>query len=435
MQITVEITSQLGRRLRVEIPEEKVLAAVDKRIDEIARTARIDGFRPGKVPKNVVRQRFGKPARQEAVANLIQESMEEAIKTERLFPAAMPTLEELPAETGPLKYTALFEVYPEIDFVGLSGANFEKEVSDIKESDVDLVIEKMRTQRTEWVEVQRPAQKRDQVEVSFEGRLEGELFEGGTAKDFRFVIGEGRMLKDFEDGAIGAAPGETREINVAFPEDYQQETLKGKTAQFKLEIHKVFEPKLPELNDDFPALFDVKKGGMEQLRKEVRENMGRELQQRVTSRLRENILNKLLELNVFDVPKATVSEQILDEKRAFLSQLMGGRQAIKPEFLSLVPDEQFQDKALRRVRTGLLFAHLIEKQNITVDPEKVRKKVKEITAVYDNQDEMISWFYSQKRELEHIENIVLEEQVIEFLLKDAVVTEKQISYVELMGIE
>lgn len=433
MQVTVETTGQLGRRLSVEVPEEQVNAQINKRYQKLTQTVQVPGFRKGKVPLRLIQERFASAVRQEVVGELIETTLREAIEQHKLKPAGMPSLEDFKpeVETGPLKYTAVFEVYPEIQLVALNGATVEKLIAEIAEGDIETILEKMRHQHKTWQPATRPAQNGDQVVIDFAGTIDGEAFEGGEAKDFEVTLGEKRMLPEFEQSLIGAKEGSELTVNVPFPADYHAANLAGKTAQFKIKAHKVQEPKLPALDDELAKLFNVKEGGLSALREEVRKNMGRELTHRIRDRLKDAALKKLIELNPIEVPKALVDAEILQSKKAFFERA-GMRGDIKPELLAMIPDDRFKEEATRRVQVGLLLTHIISSEKMKVDPQKVHDKVTELAAVYDEPDQMIAYIYSHKDQLRQIEGLVFEEQVIDKLLTEATVVEKSVAYAELM---
>lgn len=433
MQVTVEITSGLGRRINIMVPEQEVVEKVNKQLNKIIQTANLPGFRPGKAPRRLIEERYGDSVRREALGDLIQTSLTTAIEQEKLKPAGMPSIENFDPEikTGPLKYSAVFEVYPEIKVVSLTDAKVEKLNAEIAEKDVDAILEKMRSQHRTWEEVNRPAQEQDKVEIDFVGTINGEAFAGGQADAFEVVIGEKRTLPEFEQGIIGAKAGDVLNIKVPFPEAYQEQSLAGKIADFKITVKKVLAPKLPEINDDFALLFNVKEGGLEALRKEVRTNMGRELAQRIHDRLKDAVITRLLELNAIDAPTALVQAEIAHSKRAFFERA-GMKEQIKPELLAMIPDDKFKDEAVRRVKVGLLFNHLISDGKMQADADKVWAKINDIASVYDEPEQMQAWLRSQKDQLRQIEALVLEDQVIEKLLSVAKVTEKIVPYAEIM---
>ncbi|MFM7784410.1 MAG: trigger factor, partial [Gammaproteobacteria bacterium] len=321
MQVSVEITSGLGRRLTIGVPAERIESEVNARLEKAARTVRIKGFRPGKVPVKVVRQRFGAGVRQEVLGEVMTQSFYEAVRQEDLRPAGQPTIEPRSMADGhDLEFTASFEVYPEIDLVDFARINLEKPVAEVQDADVDRMIEVLRNQQATWAAVERPAASGDRVNIDFLGRRDGEAFEGGTAKGSELVLGSGRMVPGFEAGIEGMAAGETRTIDITMPEDYHAEALKGAAVQFEITVNSVSARELPELEDGFFQRFGVTEGGMDAFRVEVRSNMERELRQALRNKLKARVLDSLLERTEVEVPLSLVAQEIVSLRRQALRQ-------------------------------------------------------------------------------------------------------------------
>lgn len=311
MQVSVESTSALERRMTIGVPAERIETEVTKRLQQTARRAKVPGFRPGKVPMNVIRQRYEDAARQEALGDLIQATFYEAIVEQKLNPAGAPAVEPKVFEKGKdLEYVATFEVFPEIKLAGFDGIAIERLQADVTDADLDNMLEILRKQNTRFEAVERAAENGDQLNIDFVGKIDGEAFAGGSAKGTPLVLGSGRMIPGFEEALVGVKAGEERVINPTFPADYQNLDLAGKTAEFTVTVNSVSAPQLPELNDDFFALFGIKEGGLEGFRTEVRKNMERELRQAIKSKVKNQVMEGLLAANPVEVPKALIGNEV-----------------------------------------------------------------------------------------------------------------------------
>ncbi len=418
MQVSLERKEGLERTLRVDIPGERVQSAVDEKLGELARNVRLDGFRPGKVPVRVVRNRFGGQVRREVLGELMQSSLQDAIAQEELRPAGTPSVEADDADDGGVTFRATFEVMPEVEVQGLTGVTIEKPVAEVTEGDVDNMVETLRQQRRSFEEVERPAAEGDQVVIDYIGRLDGEAFEGGSGQDAPVELGAGRMLEDLEQGIVGMAAGDTRTVTVSFPEDYQASELAGQTVEFEVTAKSVREPTLPEVDADFARGFGIESGSLEELRSNLRENMERELRQTLRGQVKERVLNALLEQNDIAVPSPMVDEEI-GRMREQMKQRLGGQ--IPDERLS---DEMFREEATRRVKLGLLLAEVIRGAGLTADAEKVRTQIEEIASSYEEPEQVTQYYYENREALSGVEAIVVEDQAVEHLLEEAEVTEQ-----------
>jgi len=361
MQVSVEATTSIERRLTVTVPAEQIDSAVDKKVNETAKTIRIDGFRPGKVPTKVVKKRYGASIRQDVLGDVIQSSYFEALQQESIKPAGMPNIEpKEDAGEGEFSYTAVVEVYPEITLSDASGISVERLTSSVEDDDVDTMIENLLSQQTQWTEVLRAAADGDQINIDFEGYLDGEAFDGGAAQGHDLVLGSNSMIPGFEEGIQGMEAGQDKDITVTFPADYNAAELAGKEATFTIKANTVSEATKPELNDEFFARFNPKEEGEAGFRAEINSNMSRELNQALKSKLKNGLLNAYLELNEFAVPSALVQEELGRLKQQALQQFGGGNENLDP---SILPDEMFQDQADKRVKIGLLAAEIIQPMN------------------------------------------------------------------------
>ena len=357
MQVSVETTSGLERRLTVGVPAEKLDSAVKTRLADAQKNLRIDGFRPGKVPMIEVKRRFGKAVRDEVLGEVMRESFIEAVGKESIEPAGMPQFEPTVNEPGKdLEFVATFEVYPEVSLAGFDSIEVEKLSAEIGDADVDKMIEQLREQRATFEKVDRAAAQGDRVNINYAGTRDGEAFEGGTADGQDLVLGSGQMIPGFEDGIVGMSAGEQKTIDVTFPEDYQAEDLKGQAVQFAITVNKVEAKQLPEVTDEFMAQFGVKEGGMDAFRIDIRKNMERELKNALRNKVKEQVMTGLVEAHAFDVPAALVSGEIQRMRQQMVQQFGGGAQ-FDP---SMLPEELFREQAERSVRLGLIVRQILE---------------------------------------------------------------------------
>lgn len=425
MQVSVESTSALERRMTIGVPAERIETEVTKRLQQTARRAKVPGFRPGKVPMNVIRQRYEDAARQEALGDLIQATFYEAIVEQRLNPAGAPAVEPKVFEKGKdLEYVATFEVFPEIKLAGFDGIAIERLQADVTDADLDNMLEILRKQNTRFEAVERAAENGDQLNIDFVGKIDGEAFAGGSAKGTPLVLGSGRMIPGFEEALVGVKAGEERVINPTFPADYQNLDLAGKTAEFTVTVNSVSAPQLPELNDDFFALFGIKEGGLEGFRAEVRKNMERELRQAIKSKVKNQVMEGLLAANPVEVPKALIGNEV-NRLRVQAVQQFGGN--IKPDQL---PAELFEEQAKRRVVLGLIVAEVVKQGELKADEARVRELIEEMASAYQEPQQVVAWYYKNDQQLNEVRSVVLEEQVVDTVLQKAKVTDKAVSYEE-----
>ncbi|MFJ3073470.1 MULTISPECIES: trigger factor [Pseudomonas] len=423
MQVSVENTSALERRMTIAVPAERVENEVNKRLQQTAKRAKVAGFRPGKVPMSVIRQRFEADARQEAFGDLVQASFYEAIVEQKLNPAGAPAVEPKSFEKGKdLEFVAIFEVFPEFTVAGLESINVERLSAEVADADLDNMLEVLRKQNVRFEAVERAAEKDDQVNIDFVGKIDGEAFAGGSAKGTQLVLGSGRMIPGFEDGLVGAKAGEERVVNVTFPEDYQNLDLAGKAAEFTITVNSVSAPQLPELNEEFFAQFGIKETTLEGFRTEVRKNMERELRQAIKTKVKNQVMDGLLAANPIEVPKALLENEV-NRLRVQAVQQFGGN--IKPEQL---PAELFEEQAKRRVVLGLIVAEVVKQFELKPDDAKVREMIEEMASAYQEPEQVIAWYYKNDQQLNEVRSVVLEEQVVDTVLQKATVTDKSVSY-------
>jgi trigger factor len=425
MQVSVETTEGLERKLTIAIPGDRVDTAVNARLQEAAQTIRLNGFRQGKVPLKVVKNKFGKGVRQEVVGELMNQTYFEAIAQESLKPAGQPRIEPTSMDEGKdVEFVAVIEVYPEIELPDFAAIKAERLVAEVSDDDIDEMIETLRKQRQTWVPVERAAADGDMVNIDYVGKKEGEEFQGGKAAGQNLVLGSERMIPGFEDGVIGKSAGEDFTLQLKFPDDYHSEELAGAEVEFELTLNTVSEQSLPEVNEDFFKSFGVEEGGMEAFREEVSNNMQREMNTASRNKLKTTLMDALISDLEVAIPAALMSNEIHQLKHQTVQQ-MGGGQGFDPHSM---PDDLFREQAKRRVTLGLILGEVISQQSIQADADKVRDAVEEIAATYESPEEVVKWYYSNEEQLQGIESSVIEDQVFDYIIEQAQVSDKEVSY-------
>ncbi|KAA5945050.1 trigger factor [Pantoea sp. Bo_2] len=429
MQVSVETTQGLGRRITITVAADSIESAVKKELVDVARKVRIDGFRKGKVPMNIVAQRYGASVRQDVLGELMTRNFVDAIIKEKINPAGAPNYVPGEYKEGQdFTYAVEFEVYPEVELKGLENIEVEKPVVEVTDADVDAMLDTLRKQQANWIESDAAAGPEDRATIDFNGSVDGEEFEGGKATDFVLAMGQGRMIPGFEEGVVGHKAGETFTIDVKFPDDYHAETLKGKDAKFEIVLKKVETRELPELTEEFIKRFGVEDGSVAGLRTEVRKNMDRELKGAIRNRIKTQAIDGLVEANEIDVPAALVDSEI-DVLRRQAAQRFGGNEQQALE----LPRELFEEQAKRRVVVGLLLGEVIRTHELKADEARVNTMIEEMASAYEDPKEVIE-FYSKNNELmNNMRNVALEEQAVEAVLAKAKVTEKETNFQELMN--
>lgn len=441
MQVTEESANGLERKIVVQVPAEKIDDAVMTRLRSIAKTARINGFRPGKVPLQVVKKRFGGQVRQEVLGDVINESYQEALKQEDYRPAGMPSIEPVAKESettdqpddDSFQYRATFEVFPVIEVQDLAGKSIEKTVSQVDDADLDEMIETLRQQKIEWNDVDRAAADGDQVSMDFVGTIDGEEFPGGKADDAPLVLGSNAMIPGFEEQLIGSAKGDERTIKVNFPDDYRATDLAGKEAEFQITVKAVRMSELPVVDDEFAKAFGVEEGGVDGLRADIRKNMERELAQSLENVNKQAVMDLLLDTNDFDIPSSMVKEEIGRLRQQIVEQMKGQMQG-GTETPQLA-DELFQSDAERRVKLGLLVAEIIKKNEIKADPDKVKSTIETIASSYEDPKQVVDYYYGNSEYLQNVEGLVLEQQVTAWAMQHAKVMDKPMKFKDVMNPE
>lgn len=434
LQVTTNKLNNKETQLTVKVPVEKIQKQVESRISQVAKTAKIDGFRKGKVPMSHIRAQYGAGIQQEVINDVIRDTVFEAIKEEDIRAVGMPNIDDVKLEDEFLVYQATVEIFPEIDVQGVSDIEVERQSAKVSDEDVDTMIENLQKQRQEFAEKDGAADDGDQVIFDFEGSIDGEKFEGGSAEDFKLVLGSNQMIPGFEDGIKGMKAGDEKTIDVTFPEDYQAENLAGKQAQFKINVKKVEESKLPEINDEFLELFGVKEGGVDKLKADVRKNMEREIKNAARNQVKQAAFDALLEKNEFDVPSAML-EQEIDRQRNMMMQRFAQQFGAAADSFNkdMLPNELFEDQALRAARLGIIVARLIDTNNFEVDQDRVEAFIKEAAENYEDPEEVIEYYTNDKQQRANIESVVLEDQVVDYLIAQGKVTDKEVSYQDLLA--
>jgi trigger factor len=428
MQVSVESTGALERRMEVSVPKEQIEQAVDERLQKVSRTARLKGFRPGKAPIKVIRQQFGAQVRQEVLSDLMQQSFARAVTEARLTPAAGPRIEPVSSAPGEdLKYRAVFEVLPEIALANVDGLEIDRPVAEVGQADIEAMVQNLREQRPSFSEVERESRDGDRVTMDFKGLIDGKAFEGSTGDDVAVILGAGRMLKDFETGILGVKAGEQKQISVPYPAEYHNKDLAGQTADFTVQVKKVEEKQLPPLDDAFCREYGVTEGGIERLLAEVADNMRRELADNIRTRVKQQLFDRFLAGNPVDVPNALVQQQVRDMQMD-TARRMGAKEAAQ-----MPPAEPFIEPARRRVALGMLVNELVKSRNLQLDRSKVDARLADLAATYPDPDAIIGAYRQNPEAMRQVEGMVLEDQVVDYLLARAKVNDQPSTFKELMN--
>ncbi len=433
MQVSVETTQGLERRLTITVPAETVDVEVKNRLRQIAKTQRINGFRPGKVPPSVIQKRYGQSVRQEVAGELMQRNFVDAIVAEKLNPAGRPNFVAKSNEDGKaFEFEATFEIYPVVELKDLDKITIEQPTVDVTDADLDEMFETLQNQHKTWKENKRKTKKGDKLTIDFNGRVDGEDFEGGKAEAFELELGAGRMIPGFEKDIIGMKVGEEKTIKVTFPDDYHAENLKGKEAEFDIVVNKTEGPVLPKVDEEFAKLFNIEEGGVEALRDEVRKNMTRELTQAVKTKVKEQVIEGLLSTNNVDLPSALVAQEV-DVLRQQAMQRFAGQ--MDPKNMPELPADMFTEQAERRVKIGLLLGEVIKVNELKVEEDKVKELIASAASAYEDPNEVIEYYNSNAEMKQQMQNVALEEQAVEFLLEKAKVKSKKSSFKDIMNPE
>lgn len=434
LDVQVSVLADNKSQLTVKVPTKDIQAKVEAKIRSVAKTARIDGFRKGKVPVSYIRSQYGAGIQQEVINDTIRDTVFDALNQEKIRAVGMPNIDDVKLENDFLVYQATVETFPEVQVQGLDQIEVERQTATVSDEDVDVMIKNLQKQRQTFEPKDGELADNDEATFDFEGSIDGEVFEGGKASDYKLIIGSKQMIEGFEEQMKGMKAGEEKTITVTFPEDYQAENLKGKEAQFKINLKEIKTPKLPELNDEFFELFGVKEGGLDKLKADVRKNMEREIKNAGRNQIKQAVFDALVEKNEFDIPKAMLAQEI-DRQRnlmvnRFAQQFGGSANNFNKEML---PDELFEEQASRAVRLGVLVGRIIDSQKLEVDQARVENFIKEAAENYEDPNEVIEYYTNDKEQRAGIEAVVLEDQVVDYLLSQGKVVDTQVKYQDLLA--
>ncbi|SPL71566.1 trigger factor [Acinetobacter stercoris] len=435
MQVTSEAVSGVARRLNVSVPTSRINEQFEARLKRTAKTVKINGFRPGKVPVDVVRREYGAGIYQEVVNDIIRDTVFEAIQQEKINAVGMPNIEKVENKDDALVYEATVETYPEVEVKPFDTLEVERKSTEINDKDVDIMIENLQKQRQTWAETKGMAKKDMQVTFDFEGTIDGEKFEGGSAEDFKLVLGSGRMIPGFEDGIVGMKKGEEKVIDVTFPEDYQAENLAGKQAQFKITVKLVEKAKLPEIDAEFLKVFGIsEEEGLDKLKADVRKNMEREVKNGLRNQVKGAAFDALVAANEVEVPAAMVAQEIDRQRQQMIQQFTQqfGAQGAKAFDSSMLPDDLFKEQAEKSVKLGVLVSKVLADAKLEVDPARVDAYIDDMASSYEDPTEVVEYFKNDKQQRAQIEAVVLEDQVVDYILASAKVIDQQVSYQDLL---
>lgn len=428
MQVSVENTGTLGRRLQVAIPAERIDREIADRLKRIGRTARLNGFRPGKAPMNVIRQQFGAQVKREVIGDLLHSSFAEAVSEQQLHPAGNPQIEpQAMGEGEGLRYVATFEVFPEITLTPVDSLEIQRTVAEVATDDVDAMIDRLRSERPVFSAVERPAMDTDRVWVDFEGRVDGAPFAGGKGENVAIILGQKRMLPEIEQGLMGTRAGEHREVELTFPADYRATELAGKPAVFSVQVKSVESATKPELDEAFFKSLGVESGGLEKLKADVLDNLNRELAQNLRARTRQAVLDALLEANSVELPGSLIESQVQE------MQVEAMRRAGIQDVSKAPAREPFVEPARRRVAMGLILSELIKQHQLVLDQGRVTERLQEMASSYADPQALINAYRNNAGALRQIENLVLEDQVVDHVLSHARVHEVKSTFKDVMN--
>ncbi len=432
MQATLESLNGLERRLNVSLPLTEIDTEVSARLKKIARTAKLAGFRPGKVPLKIVEQQFGPQVRQEVLGDVVKKSFGDAVREQNLRVAGLPSIEPRSGGEGggAFEYSATFEVYPEVTVTDVSGLQFKRPVHEIVEADVDRTLEILRRQRVKFDPVERPAAAEDLVTIDYRGTIDGVEFPGGSASDHGVILGQGRLLPEFESHLVGFSAGATAAFDLQFPDTYHGKDVAGKTARFEVTLQRVAAPRLPDLDAEFAKQMGIEDGDLEKLRAEVRSNVEREIKARVRKRIKDQVMQALLDANELPIPKSLVDMEAQRLTQATMQDLAS--RGVDVQRLPF-PAEGFETQARRRVSLGLILAELVRAHDLGPRPEQVRAVVEEHAQSFEHPREVVKWYYQVPERLNEFESVVLEDNVVQWVTRTAQVEDEAVGFDELMG--
>ncbi|MGD9942829.1 MAG: trigger factor [Burkholderiaceae bacterium] len=431
MATQLETTGALERKLQMAVPVAEINKAVAERLRSLSRSVKMPGFRPGKVPMKMIEQSYGSQVHAEVLGDAVSKAFSDAVAEHQLRVAGQPTIEPGPGGDTELAFTAVFEVFPDIQIGDPGGLAITRVQCPVGDAELQKMIDVLRKQRTRWDNVERAAQDGDRLTIDFAGTLDGTPFDGGSGTDFAFVLGEGRMLPDFETGLRGAAPGDKKTFPVTFPADYGAENLAGKTAQFEATLKKVEAPTLPEIDAGFAREFGIADGDVAKLRADIRANLEREVAQRLRSMTKANVMEALAGFAQFELPKALVdneSQSLAERTQADLQQ-----RGVPASKAAQIPPDAFREQAEKRVRLGLVVAEVVKTHGLQAKPDQIRKQIEEFAQSYENPGEVVRYYFSDRNRLAEVEALVVEQNVVDWALAKAKVEDKTLAFDELMA--
>ncbi len=429
MQVSVEESGVIERKLTISVPSEEIEQEVSKRLKTVARKAKIPGFRPGKAPQSVIRNRYAPQVINEVISETINSSYRDALGQEKIMPAGLVSIDPTPYEPGnDLEYIATIELYPEIPSPTLEGKTIELPVVEITAEDIDRTLEDIRIRNSEFISTNGGSEKGDRLTIDFEGTIDGESFNGGSAADFQFMLGQGQMLEEFDNGLMGAKEGEARDIKFTFPDDYGSEEVAGKKVEFVVTVKAVERPELPDLDDNFAETLGITEGGIDKMKAEIEYNLTRELESRKRVVVRDRVMDALYECNSIETPKALVEAEIDRSVEAVTEQLTS--QGLPTD---KIDRSVYADDARRRVVLGLVARDIVEKSEIKPDQEAIRARVVDMADSYEDSEAYVNWHMADSERVKNIEAVVIEEQIVEKMLETATVKDEKLSFKDFMN--
>lgn len=429
MQVSVETTSELSRKMTIQVPEGHIQEKIDSRLKSMSNKVKIDGFRPGKVPQSVIRKRYGQQVREEVLSELIQSSFYEAVRDGQLKPVGAPQITAHKADEGEgLEYEANFEVLPEFVPMPLETLEVRRYLSEVTEDDVDGMVQRLLEQRKTWREVNRPAVLGDRVVIAFQGWSGEESFTNGLVENFPVILGSKQMIPGFEDRLLGAQAGAKFEFDLDFPADYPDEKMAGKTGRFAIEVGKVEESHLPELDSEFAKSFGIEDGDLNAFRNDIRANMEREMRRALQARNKGSVMDQLYARNTITLPDVLIKDEFNNLAAPYREAAQKRKQPLDEEKLK----EQLDPSVRRRVALALILGKIIEAYNLSVEPARVRSTVEDLAATYEEPAEVVRWYYAEKSRLREVENVVMEDQIVDLVLEKSQVIDETVGFHELM---
>jgi len=429
MQVSIETTSGLERKMTIGVPAERIDSEVSERLDKASKTVKLDGFRKGKVPLSVIKQRFGRGIRDEVIGDVVRTCFVEAVTQEKITPASQPSLEPTKDEPGEdFEFVATFEVLPEVELADFAKVKVVKPVAEVKDQDVDDMLEALRKQQATWEAVERSAAKGDEVTIDYLGVRDGEEFEGGSAEDFPLELGSGKAVPGFEEGVEGMSVGDEKVVSVVFPDNYHAEEMRGADVDFTIKLKEVREAKLPELNDEFFKSYGLEEGGEEVFRSIIRQNMERDLKNALESKIKSRVMEQLFDLHSdIEAPLTQIANELQSLKNQ-MAQKLGNNEGAEKFDPSMLPDDMFMDQAKRRAVVGLIVNEIVQSNEMDVDGASVRARIEELASTYEQSEEVVNYYYNSPELLKSIEANVLQEQVVQLVLASADITEEDVGY-------